>query len=333
MSAVLPPCDRSPVAMREAPVPGTAGEVAATNVPRARADGTAADVRALLDGTSFASATDVAVLDGERLVGIVPIERLLAAPAATPIGELAEEHPTVRPDSDLEAAARQAAATGARTVGVVDAGDRFVGLVAPEQLLRVLEQEHEEDLARLGGFLSRAEVARTAADESLARRLWHRLPWLAIGLAGAMGSAVIVGWFEDELRREVLLALFIPAVVYMADAVGTQTETLVIRGMAAGIPIREVFGRELATGAITGVLIGVVFFPFALALWGEADVAASVALALGVSCSIATLVAMVLPYALARLGHDPAFGSGPLATVIQDLLSVIVYFAVATALV
>lgn len=333
MAAVLRACDRSPVAMLEAPVTGTSGEVAVTSVPRAQADGIAGTLRASLDGVSFASATDVAVLDGERLVGLVPIERLLAAPAATPLGELAEKRPTVRPDSDLEAAAREAAATGARTVAVVDDGGRFVGLVAPEHLLRVLELEHEEDLARLGGFLSRAEVARTAADESLARRLWHRLPWLGLGLAGAMGSAVIVGWFEDELRQELLLALFIPAVVYMADAVGTQTETLVIRGMAAGIPIREVFGRELVTGAITGVLIGAAFFPFAYALWGEADVAGSVALALGVSCSIATVVAMALPYALARLGHDPAFGSGPLATVIQDLLSVIVYFAVATALV
>ena len=333
MSAVLQPCDRSPVAMREAPVTGTVGEVAVASVPRTQADATAGTMRAPMDGASFVSATDVVVLDGERLVGLVPIEFLLAAHAETPVGELAAQHPTTPPEADLEAVARQTAAVGARTAAVLDSDGNFVGLVPPERLLRVLELEHEEDLARLGGFLSGAEVARTAADESLRRRLWHRLPWLGLGLAGAMGSAVIVGWFEDELRREVLLALFIPAVVYMADAVGTQTETLVIRGMAAGIPIREVFGRELATGAITGVLIGVVFFPFALALWGEADVAASVALALGVSCSIATLVAMVLPYVLARLGRDPAYGSGPLATVVQDLLSVIVYFSVATALV
>lgn len=331
MSAVLQTCHGSPVAERHAT--GTAGELAATSVPRARTEASAGEVRASLDGRSFASATDVVVLDGERFVGLVSLERLLEAPAETPVGEVAEEAPTVPADADLEAAARQAAAVGARSVAVLDPEGGFVGLVPPEHLLRVLELEHEEDLARLGGFLSRAEVARTAADESLGRRLWHRLPWLGLGLVGAMGSAVIVGWFEDDLRREVLLALFIPAVVYMADAVGTQTETLVIRGMAAGIPIREVFGRELATGAITGVLIGAAFFPFSLALWGDAGVAGSVALALGVSCSIATVVAMALPYALARLGHDPAFGSGPLATVVQDLLSVIVYFAVASALV
>jgi magnesium transporter len=308
--------------------------MAVSQVPRAAPGDPAGDVLASLAGRAFASATEIAVLDdGGRLVGLLPIERLLAAPAGAPVGELAQEAPRLRSEEELETAARQAAAAGMRSVAVVDGDGRFVGLVPPERLLQVLELEHEEDLARLGGFLSGAQLARTAADETLKRRLWHRLPWLAIGLGGAMASAVIVGWFEDELRRQVLLALFIPAVVYMADAVGTQTETLVIRGMAAGIPIREVFARELATGAITGVLIGAVFFPFALALWGEADVAGSVALALGVSCSIATLVAMVLPYLLARLGRDPAYGSGPLATVIQDLLSVIVYFAVAAALV
>ena len=72
---------------------------------------------------------------------------------------------------------------------------------------------------------------------------------------------------------------------------------------------------------------------FALLVWGEADVAAAVALALLASCTIATMVGMALPFALHRLGRDPAFGSGPLATVIQDLLSIAIYFAVATAIV
>jgi magnesium transporter len=303
-----------------------------TELPRASGTATAGEVVASIAGGSFADASDVAVLEGRRLVGVVPIERLLAAAEATLVSELADEPAVVTEGEGVELAARRAAARGSRVAAVVRDGE-FVRLIGPRELLQSLEREHEEDLARLGGYRLGAAMAKRAADESLPRRLWHRLPWLGIGLAGAMGSAVIVGWFEEELRSEVLLAIFIPAVVYMADAVGTQTETLVIRGMAAGIPIREVFARELATGVITGVLIGAAFFPFALVVWGNAAVAGSVALALGVSCSIATLVAMVLPYALARFGRDPAYGSGPLATVIQDLLSVIVYFAVATALV
>jgi magnesium transporter len=192
--------------------------------------------------------------------------------------------------------------------------------------------EHEEDVARLGGLRASTSLARAASEEPVRRRLWHRFPWLVIGLLGAMVSAVIVGAFEEQIREEVLLALFVPAVVYMADAVGTQTEAVVIRGIAVGVSIRDIVWRELAAGAIIGVLIGATFFAFALAVWGNGRIAATVAIALFISSSIATLVAMVLPYALARLGQDPAFGSGPLATVIQDLLSIVVYFVVGISL-
>jgi magnesium transporter len=153
-----------------------------------------------------------------------------------------------------------------------------------------------------------------------------------IGLLGAMASAGIVGAFEEKIRDVVLLALFVPAVVYMADAVGTQTEAVVIRGMSVGVSLRGIVGRELITGLVVGVLIGAAFFPFAYAVWGDERVAATVAIALVVSCSVATVVAMALPYAIARFGGDPAFGAGPLATVIQDLLSILAYFAVALLL-
>jgi magnesium transporter len=281
-----------------------------------------------MSSRAFESATDVAVVDGERLLGLVPIEVLLAAPAGVTARELMRTVTAVGEEVDQEMAAAQAARTGARTVAVVDGQDRFLGLVPAERLLAVLEQEHEEDLARVGGSLAALE----ASEEAVRRRLWHRLPWLALGLAGAMSSTVIVASFEEQLRSEVLLAFFVPAVVYMADAVGTQTETVVIRGMSLGVPIGRVAGRELATGLIIGSLVAVAFFPFALAAWGNLRLGVVVSLALLVSSSIATVVAMALPYLLARLGKDPAFGSGPLATVIQDLLSIAVYFAIALAL-
>jgi magnesium transporter len=313
--------------------PGTAGEESVSEVPRASTAARAGEVRAALTGRRFGSATEVAVVEGERLVGVVGIERLLAAPDGVPVGELADAPEVVSPEMDLEVATRAAARSGGRSVAVVDAEGRFHGLVPPGRLLCVLELEHEEDMARLGGFLSRASAARMASEEVVLRRLWHRLPWLALGLLGAMASALLVGAFEDDLRKQVLLAFFIPAVVYMADAVGTQTEAVVIRGMALGVPVRAVFARELATGLVIGALLGSLFFPFALAAWGDARLAATVALSLAISCSVATVVAMALPYALGRLGRDPAFGSGPLATVIQDLLSIFAYFAIAVLLV
>ena len=312
---------------------GTAGQAAASDVPIAALGARVAEVRATLAHRQFASITEVAVLEGSRFVGVVAIERLLASADETPVAELTEEPALVSPEADLEAAARATARSGGRSVAVVDVDRTFHGLVPPDRLLQLLELEHETDMARLGGFLSGASAARTASVEAVAQRLWHRLPWLGLGLLGAMASAVVVGAFEDEIQKQVLLAFFLPAVVYMADAVGTQTETVVIRGMALGVPVRAIFARELMTGLVIGVLLGSAFFAFSWAVWGDARVAAVVAISLTISCSIASVVAMVLPYGLARLGHDPAFGSGPLATVIQDLLSIAAYFAVAILLV
>ena len=108
--------------------------------------------------------------------------------------------------------------------------------------------------------------------------------------------------FEEQLDKKVLLAFFVPAVVYMAAAVGAQTQTLLIRGMSADINVRAVVRGEMITGALIGVLIGGAFYPFALVVWGDGDVALAVGLALFASCSTATSVATALPRLLARFG-------------------------------
>jgi magnesium transporter len=174
--------------------------------------------------------------------------------------------------------------------------------------------------------------ARAAATATVRSRIAHRLPWLALGLLGAMLASGLVAAFENALRENILLAFFVPAVVYMADAVGTQTETVVIRAIALGVPLRTIARRELVSGALIGCALAVAFFAFADLVWGDSRVALVVAIALLLSASIATAVAMVLPYVLDRIGLDPAFGAGPMATVIQDLLSIAVYFLAAALL-
>ena len=103
-----------------------------------------------------------------------------------------------------------------------------------------------------------------------------------------MGATAIVGGFEDQLEKNVLLAFFMPAIVYMADAVGTQTETVLIRALSADVTVRSMLRRELITGLLMGLVIGGAFLVFALVGWGEADVAVAVALAMFASCSVAT---------------------------------------------
>jgi magnesium transporter len=312
----------------------TASEHLTDDVPRAGPESRVGEVRAALVGQRFESVADVAVCEGERLVGLVSIEQLLAADDGTALREIMDpDPPYVGPGIDQEVAAWRMVQHGESSLAVVDESGQFRGLIPPTRMLAVLLEEHDEDMARLGGFLSGTAEARRASEEPVSRRLWHRFPWLLLGLAGAMLSAGIVASFEDQLRQVVLLAFFIPGVVYMADAVGTQTETLVIRGISVGVPIRRILVRELITGAVIGVAIAAAFLPFALLVWGDAEIAVVVALALFASCSTATAVAMGLPYLLHRLGRDPAFGSGPLATVIQDLASILIYFGIAAAFV
>lgn len=120
---------------------------------------------------------------------------------------------------------------------------------------------------------------------------------------------------------------------YLADAVGTQTEALIIRGLAAKADVQRAFGLEVLTGLAMGLLLGGLAFPAVWLVFGTADLALAVALALMAACSLATVVAMLLPWAMAKAGRDPAFGSGPLATVIQDLLSLLAFFLIAVPIV
>ena len=139
----------------------------------------------------------------------------------------------------------------------------------------------------------------------------------------------MVGGFEDRLATDIRLAFFVPGLVYMADAVGTQTETLVIRGMSVGASIRQVFRLEALTGILIGVLLAAISYPLVWWVFDSAELALTVCLALLAACGVATVVAMSLPWAMARTGRDPAFGSGPLATVVQDLLTLAIYFGIA----
>ena len=313
---------------------GTVAAHASSAVPVARVGQRVREVLTALPGHVYDTVALVAVCDDDALRGVVTIERLRAAPPDSPIEAMMDRRPlTVTPGTDQEHAAWRAVQHDEAALAVVDDDGRFVGLVAPQRLLAVLLAEHDEDLARIGGFLRSGAAARAAATESVGRRLWHRLPWLLVGLAGALAAAVIVGAFERQLEEQVLLAFFVPGVVYIADAVGTQTEAVVIRALSVGVGIGRLVWREAVTGVLLGLLFAAVGYPAVAVLWGSSDVAAAVAVALFAASSVATLIAMLLPWALHRLGRDPAFGSGPLATVVQDILSIVIYLLAATALV
>jgi magnesium transporter len=312
----------------------TAAALVCRNVPRFEPHTLLAEIRRSLRSTAYESVEDVAVCVGDQLLGLMRIEDVLTAPKDALASDIMDpDPPVVMPGVDQEVAAWKAVQRSEISLAVVDAEGRFVGLIPPWRMLSVLLQEHDEDVARISGFLSTASSALAASGESVPRRFWHRMPWLALGLAGSVGAATIVGGFEQTLSENIMLAFFLPGIVYMADAVGTQTEAIVIRGLSVGVAIDRVIRRELVTGVLVGVALAVLFLPTVLLGWGNVDIAVAVSLSLFAACSTATAIALFVPWLLNRLGKDPAFGSGPLATVLQDLISIGIYFMIASAMV
>ncbi|MFN8126055.1 MAG: magnesium transporter [Candidatus Nanopelagicales bacterium] len=307
---------------------------ATTRVPICEPGESAATVRARVVGTSFDTVADLPVLTDGEVRGLVSVEALLAAADDTAMSAIMDrDPPTVAPGVDQEVAAWTMLQHGESSLLVVDGQGRFCGIVPPQRILSVLLAEHEEDLSRIAGVVHDTESVRDRTLESVPHRVLHRLPWLLVGLVGAMVAAMIVSSFDEAISAQVVLAFFLPGVVYMADAVGTQTETVVVRGLSVGVPVARVARREVWTGLIIGTFVAILFVPMGWLVFGDLGLMLAVGLSLFVSCAVASVVAMALPYILSRMGRDPAYGSGPLATVVQDLLTIVCYGVIVTHLV
>lgn len=317
--------------------PGTAAEHLVTRLIQAAPDDDCASLR-----QRFAQGPDIEIVDTiflvdgrHRLVGMVPTSRALAAPAPTRLAALAApDMPIVRASADQEHVANLAIAHGLSCLPVVDVRGRLIGAVPAIALLDVLRREHVEDLHRLAGLSAESRQAREAIDAPPLRRARDRLPWLLIGLAGSALATLLVARFEAALQAHVALAFFIPAIVYLADAVGTQSEAVAVRELSLSRrPLRHIIGAEARTGLIIGTVLALLSCA-AIWLWnGELALAASVAVSLFAASLTASLSGFALPWLIARGGHDPAYGSGPLATILQDLLSLSIYFGTVSLLI
>jgi magnesium transporter len=198
----------------------TAAEHATRLVPIVRPGDAAGVTRAALAGKTYDSAAHVVVCDADGTFrGVLRVEALLAAPIdATAASLMDAAAPVVAPGAEQEIAAWRAAQRGESALAVVDGSRRFVGLIPPHRLIAALLEEHEEDLSRLGGFATGARAVRATSEEPVPMRLRHRVPWLLIGLGGALAAADLVASFEAAPRAQVAFAFFLPGIVYLADA-------------------------------------------------------------------------------------------------------------------
>lgn len=272
----------------------------------------------------------VCVIDGdERLLGTLTAPELLALPDAAMLDHVASrDWPRVLPGADQELMASIALHHHVAAMPVVDEAGRLVGVVGPATLMDILRREHVEDLHRLAGITRESKHARHAIEEPSLRRARHRLPWLVVGLGGSMVATLIVVRFESALAAKPAIAFFVPGLVYLADAIGTQSEAVAVRGLSLShLGLGRLIGGELRTGILIGMVLALLAFPMVWLVFGELRLAAAVTLALAAASIVASTLGLLLPWLLTRFDFDPAYGSGPLATIVQDVLSLLIYFS------
>ena len=314
----------------------TAGEYVVTRVPTASPDQAAAQVLAALAGERFDSADLIFVLAPDRrLLGFVPMARLLhAAPSGATMAAIMTAAPaSVPPQAEQESVAMLALHHDLAAVPVCDEAGRFVGVVPAVALLRILREEGVEDIHRMAGLIHPREHAFAALCDEPLRHVWQRLPWLLVGLIGAVCATAIMTGFEDTLKAQLSVAYFVPAIVYLADAIGTQSEAAAVRRLAfVETDFAALVKGETVTGAVIGVILGLAAFGLVWLGFGGVALAAAVGLALFAAGTAAGIIGILLPVAFDRLGTDPAYASGPVGTIIQDVLTLLIYFGVVQAL-
>jgi magnesium transporter len=313
----------------------TAAEHMLTGIPRAHIDTPVEQVIDALRGSVFECADTVFVTDTSgHLQGIVRINDLFAD-GQVRIGDIMEpEHEAVKLDADQEQIAALAMRLNMIAVPVVDGNDRLIGVVPPEALFRILREEHMEDLQLIAGITPHDDGPSAALDASIMNRISRRLPWLVFGLVASSLITVVMVRFEHALAANVAVAFFVPALVYIAGAIGTQAVSVSVRSLARDdVQILPLLRDELVIGIGIGAALGVLAAGAVLGVFGDQLLATAVGLSVLAGGAMSAVVGFGLPWVFQKLGSDPAMGSGPICTIIQDVASLFIYFGLVSLLV
>lgn len=300
-----------------------------------------------------------------RLAGVLSLRELLAAPEGARLGDVAwTEVQRVTPYADREEVARIISNYDLVAVPVVSESDHVIGVITVDDVIDAIQEEQTEDVQKLGGMEALDEPYDQIGFWAMIRK---RAVWLSALFIGEMFTATALGIYQREIDRATVLAIFLPLIVSSGGNSGSQGTSLIIRALALReVTLRDwwrVAGRELMTGLTLGVLLAVIGFT-RIELWqamaqhdlsafgmslghdyscvagelGQAArcgvvnphlVALTVALSLVGVVAFGTVAGALMPFAMRRLGFDPASASAPFIATFVDVMGLIIYFNVA----
>ncbi len=271
-----------------------------------------------------------------KLVGVSSLRQLVVVHPEKPLKDfMATDLVCAKTYTDREEVARLVSRYDYLAVPVVDDDNRIVGIVTVDDVIDILHEAATEDMLKMAGVGD--EYVET---QTIVKGTRIRLPWLFASCLGGVAAFFIIGGFEDSLIKFTGLAAFIPVIMGMGGNIGTQSSTIVVRGIAMGrINLQDfsrVVSKELAVGCILGVTYGTLIGIVAKVAYVDEPFSWALSLAVGlailVSMSVAALVGSAVPLIFERFHIDPAVATGPFVTTSIDIVSVYCYFTIAKLL-
>ena len=273
--------------------------------------------------------------DKEKLVGVISLRNLVTSKNTKKLREvMIKDIHAVTSDTDQEEVAKIVAQYNYLALPVVNKQNKFLGIVTIDDIVDIIRQEASEDFLQMAGVGKDREILLKSPLENAQ----SRAPWILASLVGGICAAAIIGSFDDLLKDIIVLAAFIPVIIGMGGNIGTQSSTIVVRGLATGrVDVNNTVNlivKEIIVGTILGALYGTLIGFTAEFVAGDEVANLGLVIGLSIACSmvIATAVGASVPLLLKKLGFDPAISTGPFVTTAIDILGVALYFIIATSI-
>jgi magnesium transporter len=320
--------------------PQSAGRLMTEKFVRVRPDMTAGQVIAYLRlvDPEVETITDLYILAPDKqLLGIVSLREVIVAPLERRLADfMRTQIVTVAPETDQEEVARLVSRYDFLALPVVTPDRQMLGIITVDDVIDVLVAESTEDALRFGGIEGGGTIDQPYFTVPIARVIRKRVGWLLLLFLAETFTGSVLRLFESELARVVALSFFIPLLIGTGGNTGAQTVSTLIRGLALG-EIRQrdtgrVLVRELGSGLVLGLLLGVVAFGRAL-LWGSSvRLSMVVGLTIVAICTWANTIGSLIPLIAQQFGIDPAVVSAPLITTLVDATGLAIYLLIAKVL-
>ena len=274
---------------------------------------------------------DVFVVDPRhRPVGTLPLSRILRNRRPVGLADIMDDEPVVLPVAmDQEEAAFLFRQQDLTSAPVIDETGRLAGVLTIDDMVDVMDEEHEEDILKLGGVFE--DDLYHAAVATVARRF----PWLLVNLATAVVASLVIAQFEATIEAIVALAVLMPIVASMGGNAGTQTLTVAVRALAtkelSATNAMRIVAKEVLVGGVSGMLFATIAAVLTFAWFGNWLLGAVIAAAMLVNLLVAGLSGVAIPLVLDRMRIDPAIASSVVLTTVTDVVGFFAFLGLAAA--